>query len=165
MHLLKWFIPFFILVASVLMLTAFLEWTDMPYPLVPVVIGVFWFAAFSKKWWGWANISILGFVSLAFIRVDLQSHFMFFALLSAVIAWDLIELYRFMDQSPNQPKIRNILWKHGSILGVVIILSTVIYYSPQLIDYELSFGWVLLVGLIVVMALTRGVHAARKRLA
>ena len=163
MKTLRILIPLFILGTSALMVGAFSTWTEFPAYLIPAALGIIWIVFFVKQWWGWANISILGFVVLAFIRVDLQSPYVYFSLLSALIAWDLVDLFRFLDQSDNLPDDRSILGRHYTVLGVLVILSSVIFYSPRIVEHELSFGWLLLVSLIVVLTLTRGVYTARRK--
>jgi hypothetical protein len=130
--------------------------------LLPVALGVLWIIALYKKWvWG-PTICALGLLLYASILRSIGDIWLFICLLTSLIAWDLSH---FLFEIPVSEFVHQgdaLEWSHLKRLGAVAGLSIVFLLISRRLDLNLRFGWVLVLGLILIFGLSRVILLIRE---
>jgi hypothetical protein len=130
--------------------------------LLPLALGVLWVFALYQKWvWG-PSICAFGLLLFASILHSVSEIWLWLCLLTSLIAWDL-SYFLFDIQSTEFIRQGDKLeWDHIKRLAAVIGLSFVFLLISRELNLNLRFGWVLVLGLIIIFGLSRVILLVRE---
>jgi hypothetical protein len=154
---------YFSILAAVVSLTiALLLRGELLNAGVPVIIGIFVVAALHQSWrWG-PSAGLFLFILLAGIHRGLGEIWLSISIIAVLMAWDLAHfLLRFLPIMDVIDQIDVMEGNHLKRLFWVVGLSVILLGAAQLIRLNLSFGWVLLLGLLLIVSLSRVIALLR----
>ena len=130
--------------------------------LVPLAIGLFWFFALYQKWtWG-PSVCVFGLLLFASILHSVAEIWLFTCLLACLIAWNLSYFLFDIQISDLIHQKDIIVMDHLKRLGTVAGLSVIFIWISSVLRLGLSFGLVLVLGLILIFVLSRAILMVRE---
>jgi len=121
------------------------------------VLGGLWFIS-SYYSWKWANSLILvGYVAITTMGtwVDVTPIWLLLGFTGALIGWDLAELIAQEKQTDRISNIIRLERSHLIRIAIITILGIGLSGLAISIRFQFTFAWALLLGIILVIALSR----------
>lgn len=128
-----------------------------------LILGVTWLIGQSR---GWPWIAPLGLAlstvaAAAGLLLGLGAGWMLVGLVAALAAWDLHHFSHTLESVPRVEGERNLERRHLQRLLIAVGLGVLLAAVALGIDVTLSFGFVLLLGLVAVLGLSQAVAFLR----
>lgn len=127
------------------------------------VLGVTWLAG-QRRGWKW--ISSLGLVlgtlvAAGGLLLGLDAGWMLAGLVAALAAWDLDHFSHTVESVPRVEGARSLERRHVQRLLAAVGLGALLAAVAQGVDVTLSFGFILLLGLVAILGLSQAVAFLR----
>ncbi len=144
-----------VIVSAVSLSLVFLFSRTPPLGLVPLAVAVFWALAHRRVWA--ANLGFLLMVSLLLpgIWLGVNEIGLLIGGIAALAAWDFAHLGRQMQWAQRVEDEDERLRRHGLRLGGALLLGAAISLLALNLNLQYTFGWGLIFGLALILALSR----------
>jgi hypothetical protein len=133
------------------------------WTLPAIVLGLFWLVG-QWRGWGWVPSVGLAFsTSLAAAGLLLQvgAGWMLFAVVAALTAWDLGHYAHWLGSVQRVEKARELERRHLQRLLIVDSLGLLLAAAALQLRAKLSFGVAVVLGLLVILGVSRAVGLLR----
>jgi hypothetical protein len=146
-----------IIIATISLVMGFTNKEYSPAALTIIVIGIFWgLSSFlSCKWVN--SLSLAGFIAIAAIGTWLEVNLILLlvGVIGALIGWDLADFLfqeKLADRIDNEVRLVRV---HFIRIAIITILGIGLSLLSRSIKMQITFAWALLLGMILVIALSR----------
>ncbi len=130
--------------------------------LIPLLLGGLWVIAIHQKWvWG-PTFCAFGLLLFASILLNISEIWLYICLLACLTAWDLSYFVFDLQQSELVRQKKRIENEHLIRLFIIVGLSLIILLISRGLNVDLSFGWVLFLGLALIFGFSRAITMIRE---
>lgn len=130
--------------------------------LIPLFLGASWLVSIHQKWaWG-PTICAFGLLLFASILHNISEIWLYICLLGCLVAWDLSYFLLDMQLAELVRQEKSIENDHLARLALIVGLSTIILFISKGLSIDLSFGWVLILGLVLIFGFSRAINMIRE---
>jgi len=148
-------------------LTSVIGFVLSPYPMMSVGIAILWIlwtiALRQERQWGKnAGLYLIVLISVLAAWLGLNRYLLLFNIIFTMISWDISTFITNLNRTENIPKEKKLINAHISRLAIVSTLAFVLAISSFLLEFNISFGWALVLGLILIIALSRTIGLVRQ---
>ena len=129
------------------------------------LLGGFWAIAYLWKW-PWGNSFSFALFCLAIVFgawVEVNQYWLIIAIISALAAWDIANLIARTRRVARIDDEDNIVVHHLRRLGGVLVIGLVVCLLALNLRLTLTFGWILILGFMMILALSKVVSFLRQR--
>lgn len=128
------------------------------------VLGLLWAIASWRRWiWVENLVFILSMLLLGvFAWIGAKTIWLLVALIGAITAWDLERFVRVMDDAPAVRNENQLIQKHILRLGGVLVIGAGLSLLTLFSDFRISFGWMLILTFVMILALSRVIGFIRR---
>ena len=129
-----------------------------------MALGLFWLVG---QWRGWdwvASVGLAfstGFAAIGILR-QLGAGWMLFAVVAALTAWDLGHYAHWLGSVQRVEKARELERRHLQRLLIVDSLGLLLAAAALQLKAKLSFGLAVVLGLLVILGVSRAVRLLRR---
>ncbi len=134
--------------------------------VLPIMLaGLVWLAGHWRRWPWSASFGLILFVTLAAwgVFLELPAGWLLLAVITTLAAWDLAYFSWRLEQVPSTADPAGLLRAHLSRLALATGLGLILGGLALQLHFELSLGWALLLGLLILLGLSRAVRTIRRR--
>ena len=127
------------------------------FALIIALGGLFWWYGWSHKLPGISTLYLLGVTAFCVLGVwiNLVPFYFLASLLAALTAWDLDRFDQRLNKVDRVELKQVVVRKHLIRLLFVVVLGLLVGGAALLLRFNLTFGWVLILGLVTVLGLSQ----------
>jgi len=130
--------------------------------LIPLSLGAGWLVSiYRKSTWG-PTICAFGLLLFASILHNVSEIWLYICLLGCFVAWDLSYFLLDMQLAELLRREKSIENDHLVRLALIVGLSTIVLFISKGLSIDLSFGGVLILGLVLIFGFSRAIILIRE---
>jgi hypothetical protein len=152
-----------ILVSITPLIAGYIQFNLLGVAIGCIAIGMLWLLS---EWRGWAwmapaGLFVFGSAAGAGVLLGLSPFLMALSVLGSLSAWDLAGFSRRLRSAAAEDRLQSLKKKHLVRLASLGVISLALMMGALLIHLKISFGWMFILALVVILGLMQMVNRYR----